>query len=68
MEHALLRLQEAGIRRVGATLSYRAEQIQRYFGDRLRYFVEDEPQGTAGSLRAAGISWTKASWSFPGTP
>ena len=53
MEHALLRLQEAGIQRVGATLSYRAEQIQRYFGDRLRYFVEDEPQGTAGSLRAA---------------
>lgn len=53
MAHAVETLRALGIRSIGATLGYRAEQIQTYFGESLTYFVEDKPLGTAGSVKAA---------------
>ncbi len=53
METALMRLNEIGIREVGATLSYRAELICERFSGRVRCFVENKPLGTAGSLLQA---------------
>lgn len=50
---ALLRLQEAGIRAAWRDPVLPCGADPGLFRDRLRYFVEDEPQGTAGSLRAA---------------
>ena len=50
-----------GIRDITITVGYRAESIMDYFGDgsrfgvKLRYIREDEPLGTAGSLRFADV-------------
>src|SRR5262249_55563749 len=49
-------LREAGIRHVNVATHYRAEAIERYFGDGSRfdldiqYVNEDQPLGTAGAL------------------
>ena len=59
MEYALLLLKKHGILDIGVTLAYLPGQITDYFGDgeaqgvRLRYYVEDKPLGTAGSVRQA---------------
>ncbi len=48
-----------GIHDVAVTLQYLPEQIREHFGDgsahhlRMRYYVEDEPLGTAGSVKNA---------------
>uniref|UniRef100_A0A7C2IQ13 Nucleotidyltransferase n=1 Tax=Ammonifex degensii TaxID=42838 RepID=A0A7C2IQ13_9THEO len=52
-------LQQHGIKEIGVTLRYLPEAIQEYFGDgsgfgvRLRYFIEENPLGTAGSVKNA---------------
>jgi mannose-1-phosphate guanylyltransferase/phosphomannomutase len=62
MEHILRLLRAHDAREVVATLQYRAEAIEQYFGDgsdfgvELSYSVEPEPLGTAGSVRrCAGL-------------
>ncbi|MCW2279298.1 nucleotidyltransferase family protein [Heliophilum fasciatum] len=59
MEYALLLLKAHGITDIAATLCYYPDLIKEYFGDgsrfgvNLRYFVETEPLGTAGSVKQA---------------
>ncbi len=59
MEHCLLLLRKHGITDVIVTLQYMAAVIQDYFGDgsslgmNLIYSIEDEPLGTAGSVKKA---------------
>lgn len=59
MEHILALLVRNSITDVVATLHYRGEDIQDYFGDgsafgvNLQYSLEDEPLGTAGSVKKA---------------
>ena len=59
MEHLLNLLVSHGIRDVLVTLQYKPEIIEDYFGSgsqfgiHIRYFVEDEPLGTAGSVKSA---------------
>ncbi len=59
MEHIVNLLRDQGIREIGVTLQYLPEEIQNYFGDgqdfgvNLRYYTEDIPLGTAGSVKNA---------------
>ncbi|MDI3281082.1 MAG: NDP-sugar synthase, partial [Bacillota bacterium] len=59
LEHILLLLRRHGVREVALTLCYRPHLIEEYFGDgarwgmKLRYFREEVPLGTAGSVRQA---------------
>jgi mannose-1-phosphate guanylyltransferase/phosphomannomutase len=59
LEHVLLLLKRHGITEVVITLQYLADVIQSYFGDgshmgmRIDYSIEDQPLGTAGSVRLA---------------
>ena len=59
MEHAIRLLQKYGIHEIGATLGYQPDAIMDYFGDgealgaSLRYYIENVPLGTAGSVRRA---------------
>ncbi|MGD0153192.1 MAG: sugar phosphate nucleotidyltransferase [Thermacetogeniaceae bacterium] len=57
MEHIIKLLHDHQVREIGVTLQYLPEEIQNYFGDgrgfgvSLRYFIEDQPLGTAGSIK-----------------
>ncbi len=57
MEHIIGRLREAGIRRINVTTHYMPQKIINYFGSgsdfgvTLNYVFEEQPLGTAGSLR-----------------
>jgi mannose-1-phosphate guanylyltransferase/phosphomannomutase len=59
MAYILELLKRHGIEEIAVTLQYLPEQIQEYFGDgtqygvKLYYFVENEPLGTAGSVKNA---------------
>jgi mannose-1-phosphate guanylyltransferase/phosphomannomutase len=59
MEHILRLLKRQGIHQAAATLYYRADDIERAFGNgsdlgmELVYTREDRPLGTAGSVRLA---------------
>ncbi len=59
MEHFIRHLCRQGITEIGVMLGYRADMIEKYFGDgrkfgvKLTYFREAEPQGTIGGLRNA---------------
>ncbi|MHB1127840.1 MAG: sugar phosphate nucleotidyltransferase [Bacillota bacterium] len=59
MEHAIQLLKSHGIDEIGVTLQYLPEHIIRHFGDgsnfgvKLRYFIEEVPLGTAGSVKNA---------------
>lgn len=59
MEYALELLRRHGVEQVGVTLGYLPERIVNYFGDgegfgvQLRYYTEEHPLGTAGSVRQA---------------
>lgn len=59
MEHIVALLAKHGLTEVGVTLQYLPEAIIRHFGDgsdfgvNLRYFVEEVPLGTAGSVKNA---------------
>lgn len=59
MEHIAYLLKKHGITQVAATLWYRPDDIASYFEDgsgfgmEMQYFVEDEPLGTAGSVKNA---------------
>ena len=59
MEHVLLLLREHGITDVVATVQFLASVIRNYFGDgsdlgiSLSYATENEPLGTAGSVKNA---------------
>jgi len=59
MEYAILGLKEMGIIKIAVTLQYLPEAISDYFGDgeewgvELSYFVEENPLGTAGSVKNA---------------
>ena len=59
MEYALGLLKRHGIREAGVTLMYLPRRVQEYFGDgqeygmSLRYYVENRPLGTAGSVALA---------------
>ena len=56
LEHIVRQLQQAGIRRVNLATHYRADVIERHFGDGsgfdvdIQYVNEDRPLGTAGAL------------------
>lgn len=57
MEHIIKLLKEHGINEIAVTLHYLPGEITEYFGDgsdfglkELRYFRENEPLGTAGSV------------------
>lgn len=59
MEHILTLLRRHGIADVVATLYYLADEIQSHFGDgsdfgvRMHYSIENQPRGTAGSVKKA---------------
>lgn len=59
MEYIIELLSRHGIKEQAVTLQYLPEQIEEYFGDgssfdvSLHYFLEDEPLGTAGSVKNA---------------
>ncbi len=59
MEHIIELLKNHGITDVVSTLHYRADEIVSYFGDgkefgvNMMYSIEDEPLGTAGSVKKA---------------
>lgn len=59
MGYAIELLKRWGISDIAVTLQYLPEAISNYFGDgtewgvRLRYFVEESPLGTAGSVKNA---------------
>lgn len=59
MAYCIDLLKKCGIREIGVTLRYLPEAIQDYFGDgsefgvRLHYFIEENPLGTAGSVKNA---------------
>ena len=59
MAHAIGLLKAHGIEDIAATLGYRADAIEAYFGDgaaqgvRLRCFTEHVPMGTAGGVKRA---------------
>ncbi len=60
MSYAIELLKRHGVREAAATLQYLPDQVRDYFGDgsefgvSMRYYVEREPLGTAGSVRQAG--------------
>ncbi|MBS3947730.1 MAG: NTP transferase domain-containing protein [Dethiobacter sp.] len=60
MEHIVALLADCQLTEIGVTLQYLPEQIRNYFGDgrefgvNMRYFIEDMPLGTAGSVKNAG--------------
>lgn len=60
MEHSVNLLKAHGVSQIGVTLQYMPHVIRQYFGDGsrfgvdMRYFVEDRPLGTAGSVKHAG--------------
>ena len=59
MEHIINLLKKHGITDIAVTLAYLPEKIKEYFQDgrdfevNLKYFVETEPLGTAGSVKNA---------------
>lgn len=59
MEHIIELLKKHKLRDIAVTLQYMPDLITEYFGDggsfgtRMRYFVEQKPLGTAGSVRNA---------------
>ncbi|SHK28472.1 mannose-1-phosphate guanyltransferase [Desulforamulus aeronauticus] len=59
MEHILELLKKHGVQEIGVTLQYLPEAIQGYFGNgsdfgvHMRYYVEEVPLGTAGSVKNA---------------
>ncbi len=59
MQHIINLLKKHNIRDIGITLQYLPSAVSSHFGDgrhmgvRLRYYVEEQPLGTAGSVRAA---------------
>jgi len=59
MEHIVGLLAQHGFDDVVVTVAYLANQIRTYFGDgsdfgvRMRYATDEEPLGTAGSVRNA---------------
>ena len=59
MSYALELLRRHGVTEAAATLQYLPDRIQDYFGDGsdfglfMRYYIEKEPLGTAGSVRQA---------------
>ncbi|MDD4237318.1 MAG: mannose-1-phosphate guanyltransferase [Desulfotomaculaceae bacterium] len=60
MSHIVDLLKDHGFNNIGVTLQYQPEVIKDYFGNgseygvNLRYFVEETPLGTAGSVKNAG--------------
>lgn len=59
MEHIVELLKKYGFREIGVTLQYMPDAIRAHFGSgvdygvNLRYFVEEVPLGTAGSVKNA---------------
>ncbi len=59
MEHIIKLLKSHNLEEIGVTLQYLPDCIQNYFGDgaewgvNLRYYVEEVPLGTAGSVKNA---------------
>jgi len=59
MSHIVDLLKKHGFTEIGVTLQYRPEYIRSYFGNgaefqvKMRYFVEEVPLGTAGSVKNA---------------
>jgi len=59
MTYSIELLKRYGIDRIGVTLQYLPQVIQDYFGDgkdlgvSLKYFIEETPLGTAGSVKNA---------------
>ncbi len=62
LERHLSWLKAAGVESICLCLGVRADAVRVYFGDgsrwgvKLRYFVEDTPLGTAGSVKALGAA------------
>lgn len=59
MEHIIQLLKQHNITEIGVTLQYMPQIIREYFGDgsdlgvNIRYYVEESPLGTAGSVKNA---------------
>ena len=59
MEYSVELLRACGLRDIAVTLQYLPEQIREHFGDgsrfgvNLQYYVEEDPLGTAGSVKNA---------------
>ncbi|SHI58879.1 sugar phosphate nucleotidyltransferase [Lutispora thermophila] len=60
MEYTIQLLKDKGIHDIGVTVAYLPQVIMDYFGDgsgfgvKLKYFIEDTPLGTGGSVRNTG--------------
>ena len=59
MEHIVRLLKSHGMDKIAVTLQYLPDHICEYFGDgsqfdvRMRYYIENKPLGTAGSVKNA---------------
>ena len=59
MEHIIELLKKHGLKDIAVTLQYMPDLIREYFGDgtsfglKMKYFVEQKPLGTAGSVKNA---------------
>jgi HAD superfamily hydrolase (TIGR01484 family) len=59
IQHIMENLRDYGIKNIILSIGYRAETIQRYFGDgsklglNLTYSIETEPLGTGGAIKKA---------------
>ncbi|SNX54554.1 sugar phosphate nucleotidyltransferase [Thermoanaerobacterium sp. RBIITD] len=55
--HIIKHLENHGINEMGVTLFYLPDKIKNYlydeYGDKIRYYIEDRPLGTAGSVKNA---------------
>jgi len=68
MEHIIELLKKHGFTDIAVTLQYLPDMIKDYFGDgsdfgiNLRYYVEDKPMGTAGSVKTPKNFWMIHFW------
>jgi len=59
IEHAIYNFKKYGIKNIIIAIGYRAEKIQKYFGDgkkfgvNISYGIEKEPLGTGGAMKEA---------------
>lgn len=68
LDYVIEFLRAQGVRDVILSVSYRAEMVERHFGNgaahgvRIRYSKEPQPAGTAGALRYAAAIVPEATW------
>lgn len=58
VSHIIHAMNEQGITDITLALHYKAEQFREYFGNSIKYAIEDEPLGTGGAIKNALRTFT----------